>query len=71
VVDVLKRHYAELERLSQATPEITAKLSTEVRIDKGLEPAPDIKARRRARPGQRKRLSGLDRRGPAGSAVAV
>ena len=38
VVDVLKRHYAELERLSQATPEIAAKLSTEVRIDKGLEP---------------------------------
>ncbi|MGA3078076.1 MAG: HD domain-containing phosphohydrolase [Bryobacteraceae bacterium] len=38
VVDVLKRHFAELERLSQATPEITAKLSTEVRIDKGLEP---------------------------------
>jgi diguanylate cyclase (GGDEF)-like protein/putative nucleotidyltransferase with HDIG domain len=38
VVDVLKRHYAELERLSQATPEITAKLSTEVKIAKGLEP---------------------------------
>ena len=38
VVNVLKRHYAELERLSQATPEVTAKLSTEVRVDKGLEP---------------------------------
>src|ERR1017187_213974 len=39
VVLILRRHYVELERLAQATPENTAKLSTDVRIDKGSEPA--------------------------------
>jgi len=39
VVLVLKRHYVELERLAQATPETTAKLSTDLRIHKGAEPA--------------------------------
>jgi diguanylate cyclase (GGDEF)-like protein/putative nucleotidyltransferase with HDIG domain len=39
VVRILKRQYAELERLAQAAPESTAKLSTHVRIDKGAAPA--------------------------------
>ena len=39
MVLILRRHYVELERLAQATPENTAKLSTDVRIDKGSEPA--------------------------------
>jgi diguanylate cyclase (GGDEF)-like protein len=39
VVQILQQHYGELERLAKATPESTARLSTEVRIDKGAEPA--------------------------------
>jgi diguanylate cyclase (GGDEF)-like protein/putative nucleotidyltransferase with HDIG domain len=39
VVLILKRHYIELEKMAQETPEITAKLSTDVRIEKGSEPA--------------------------------
>jgi diguanylate cyclase (GGDEF)-like protein/putative nucleotidyltransferase with HDIG domain len=39
VVLILKRHYVELERLAQATPQTTAKLSTDVRIERGSEPA--------------------------------
>jgi diguanylate cyclase (GGDEF)-like protein/putative nucleotidyltransferase with HDIG domain len=39
VVLILKRHYVELEQLAQATPVTTAKLSTDVRIEKGSEPA--------------------------------
>jgi len=38
VVLILKRHYVELEGLAKATGENTAKLSTDVRIDKGSEP---------------------------------
>ena len=39
VVLILKRHYVELERLAQATPEKTAKLPAGVGVDKGAEPA--------------------------------
>ena len=39
VVLVLKRHYVDLERMAQATPEGAAKLSTDVRVEKGAEPA--------------------------------
>ena len=39
VVLILRRHHVELERLAQATPAVTAKLSTDVRIAKGAEPA--------------------------------
>jgi diguanylate cyclase (GGDEF)-like protein/putative nucleotidyltransferase with HDIG domain len=39
VVLILKRHYVEWERLAQATQEITAKLSTDVKIATGSEPA--------------------------------
>jgi diguanylate cyclase (GGDEF)-like protein/putative nucleotidyltransferase with HDIG domain len=38
VVRVLKAHYVELERRAQAVPEVNAKLSTDVKIEKGLEP---------------------------------
>jgi diguanylate cyclase (GGDEF)-like protein/putative nucleotidyltransferase with HDIG domain len=39
VVRVLEQQYAGLERLARAIPESEARLSTEVRIEKGLEPA--------------------------------
>ncbi|MGO4883381.1 MAG: HD domain-containing phosphohydrolase [Bryobacteraceae bacterium] len=39
VVLLLKRHYIELERMAQETPEVTAKLSTDLRIERGSEPA--------------------------------
>ncbi len=39
IVNILKRNYVELERMAQATPEITAKLSTDVKIERGAEPA--------------------------------
>jgi|HubBroStandDraft_1064217.scaffolds.fasta_scaffold02327_9 diguanylate cyclase (GGDEF)-like protein/putative nucleotidyltransferase with HDIG domain len=39
VVQALQQHYVELERQAQTTQEIGAKLSTEVRIEKGSEPA--------------------------------
>ncbi len=39
VVKVLERHYVELERLALEIPEDGAKLSTEVRIEKGSQPA--------------------------------
>ena len=39
VVDVLKRRYVELERIAQAQPVRGARLSREVRIDRGLAPA--------------------------------
>ena len=39
VVLILRRHYVELERLAQATPESAAKLSTDVIVDKGSAPA--------------------------------
>jgi diguanylate cyclase (GGDEF)-like protein/putative nucleotidyltransferase with HDIG domain len=38
VVRVLKQHYVELERLAQATPEIPAKLSTDVSAAKASAP---------------------------------
>jgi diguanylate cyclase (GGDEF)-like protein/putative nucleotidyltransferase with HDIG domain len=43
VVLILKQHHVELERLAQATPE-SAKLSTDLRIDKGAEPAAGFQA---------------------------
>jgi diguanylate cyclase (GGDEF)-like protein/putative nucleotidyltransferase with HDIG domain len=39
VVSVLQQHYGELERLAKAAPAGTSRLSTDVRIDKGAEPA--------------------------------
>jgi diguanylate cyclase (GGDEF)-like protein len=39
VVKVLERHYVELEKLALEIPEDGTKLSTEVRIEKGLQPA--------------------------------
>ena len=39
VVLILKRHYVELEQMAQATPVTTAKLSTDLRIERGSEPA--------------------------------
>ena len=39
VVLILRRHHVELERLAQATPAVTAKLSTDVRVGNGAEPA--------------------------------
>jgi diguanylate cyclase (GGDEF)-like protein/putative nucleotidyltransferase with HDIG domain len=44
VVQVLKHNYIEWERMAQATPEVPAKLSTNVRIEKGLEPAAGFQA---------------------------
>jgi diguanylate cyclase (GGDEF)-like protein/putative nucleotidyltransferase with HDIG domain len=43
VVLILQQHHVELERLAQATPE-SAKLSTDLRIDKGAEPAAGFQA---------------------------
>ncbi|HVN07068.1 MAG TPA: HD domain-containing phosphohydrolase [Bryobacteraceae bacterium] len=39
VVAILKTHYVELERLAQLTADSPAKLSTNVRIERGSEPA--------------------------------
>jgi len=52
VVRVLKQQSVELERLARAAPEITARLSTDVKIDKGSEPAAGYQgAAPRAAPG--------------------
>ena len=39
VVDILQRRYVELEAMAQAQQVETAKLSTDVKIERGLEPA--------------------------------
>jgi diguanylate cyclase (GGDEF)-like protein/putative nucleotidyltransferase with HDIG domain len=39
VVLILKRHYVELERMAQAMAESTAKLSTDVKVERGAAPA--------------------------------
>lgn len=44
VVLTLKRHYIELERLAQATAGSPAKLSTNLRIERGSEPAAGFQA---------------------------
>jgi len=44
VVLILKRHYVELERLAQETSERPAKLSTDVKIERGSEPATGFQA---------------------------
>jgi len=39
VVRLLKTHYVELERMAQAAPEDDARLSTDMKIEKGAQPA--------------------------------
>ncbi len=44
VVAVLQQHYVELEKTAKQTPQTGAKLSTDVKIEKGAEPAAGFQA---------------------------
>jgi diguanylate cyclase (GGDEF)-like protein/putative nucleotidyltransferase with HDIG domain len=48
VVDLLKRRYVELEAMAQSQGGETAKLSTDIKIERGLEPAAGFESTRRA-----------------------
>ncbi len=51
VVEILKNHYIELERMAQAQPHDSAKLSTEIKIERGSEPAAGFQTAHQRSPG--------------------